>query len=205
MSSPDSAIITTNSPFSSLWDRILEWDKRIVLKWNLALNESGYVKLIKSISVFLGPWQIYFVGMVLLIYALITNNFYPLGSFYGVITFGLIFFLSLKYSVRRMRPFIQDIRVKQLDKLTGKKGFPSGHAYYFTIIMIFLWMYLQLAEGYVFLFVAISILSSLFRIMLGVHYPTDIIVGHLLAPVTVLVYFPFIDSYWIGFWELVFF
>lgn len=205
MSSVDSTNKSCSSSSNSLWNRIIEWDKKTVLKWNLSLNKSRYVHLIKILSIIFGPWQIYGIGMVFLIYALITDNFYPLGSFYGVITFGLVFFLGLKYSVKRMRPFVQDKRIKQLDKLTGVKGFPSGHAYYFTMIMIFLWMYSRLPNVFVLIFVAISVGSSLFRIMLGVHYPTDIIIGHLLAPLTILLYFPFIDPYWIGFWEMVFF
>lgn len=205
MSSLDSAKISSSSVTKSLWDRIIEWDKNVVLKWNLSLNKSRFIHLIKILSIIFGPWQIYGIGMALLVYAFITDNFYPLGSFYGVITFGLLFFLGLKYSVKRMRPFIQDNRIKQLDKLTGKKGFPSGHAYYFTMIMIFLWMFLRLPNVYIFIFVGISVCSSLFRIMLGVHYPTDIIIGHLLAPFTILLYFSLIDPYWIGFWEMVFF
>jgi membrane-associated phospholipid phosphatase len=84
------------------------------------------------------------------------------------------------------RPFEYDPRVRQLVLASGR-GLPSGHAQNSLVV----WSYLATQFRRVWLWWLAGLLIifiSLSRIYLGVHFPTDIVGGHLLGAVLLLLY-----------------
>lgn len=93
---------------------------------------------------------------------------------------SLLFNNSLKAVVNRVRPFNhpnanQALQDSQLSNATGQ-SFPSGHSQnsavtYMSVAIAFKKNYLWIISSILIFLVGIS------RIMLGVHYPTDVVVG----------------------------
>jgi len=79
----------------------------------------------------------------------------------------------IRYFLLRPRPFIENHINLLLDKL-NEFSFPSGHAAFFFALSTVIY-YQNKRIGLVF-FVA-SLLISFSRIFVGVHWPTDILVG----------------------------
>lgn len=104
----------------------------------------------------------------------------------------LLFLLSAylnaaaKFVVNQPRPFEYDSRVRQLTLAPGG-GLPSGHAQNAVVV----WGYLasQFRRAWVWWLAGLLIVFiSLSRLYLGVHFPTDLVGGHLLGAVLLLLY-----------------
>lgn len=104
----------------------------------------------------------------------------------------LLFLLSTylnfiaKTLVDQPRPFEYDPRVRQLGQAPGG-GLPSGHAQNAVVV----WGYLATQFRRAWLWWAAGLLIifiSLSRIYLGLHFPTDLLGGHLLGAALLLLY-----------------
>jgi undecaprenyl-diphosphatase len=84
---------------------------------------------------------------------------------------------ALKFLFHTLRPF--DV-ISQVHSLIPESGFafPSGHATFFMALAVSIF-FLHKKAGYVFMFFALLI--GLARIMAGVHFPIDILVGFVLG------------------------
>ena len=92
---------------------------------------------------------------------------------------GIVCNLALKPIVARTRPFAISTDIKLLIKAPGDYSFPSGHtatacAMGFTALR-------ELRKRYSIPIFIIGLLVSLSRLYLGMHYPTDVIIGILLG------------------------
>ncbi|MHA1381954.1 MAG: phosphatase PAP2 family protein [Candidatus Helarchaeota archaeon] len=93
---------------------------------------------------------------------------------------GLILVLPLKQAIKRTRPFnkIQDIKV--LEQKPESLSFPSWHTYNITAQGILV-SYLLKSPLILIIMLLFAALVSFSRIQIGVHYPSDVIVGYLLG------------------------
>lgn len=92
----------------------------------------------------------------------------------------------LKFSVNRIRPFlkIENLNIKKIG--IDKYSFPSGHT---TAAFSMAVMFSLTFSSFSFVFIAVASLVGISRMYLGVHYPSDVIVGSLLGTVTSIILF----------------
>ena len=161
---------------SNLIKRVDAWDKNVIVKWN------GYggklsVFFLRIVS-FLGRETIWLIIMVF--YLLIWYDpilFSYIGSTYLA---GLIVIVPIKNIVNRGRPFESLSEIKVLERKPSSQSFPSWHVY--NVVSQGL-MFIYLFNNLLIIITAItcSIIVAISRIQLGVHYPSDVIIGGLLG------------------------
>lgn len=92
----------------------------------------------------------------------------------GAGAFGLIVYKLLKRILVRERPFIGLIGIECAMPPLDRYSFPSGHtlhAFLFTIIAV------DYIPGLIVVLAPFAVLVALSRIVLGLHYPSDVVVG----------------------------
>lgn len=101
----------------------------------------------------------------------------------AILAIAQIINITVKYIIKRKRPYHENESIENLEKLKlDYYSFPSGHT-----LNAFLLFYILRENGIVNnYFKVIPYLVGLSRIMLGVHYPTDVIAGGILAKVIIL-------------------
>lgn len=92
----------------------------------------------------------------------------------------------LKFSVNRVRPFlkIENLNIKKIG--IDKYSFPSGHttAAFSMAVMLSLTF-----SSFSYIFITAASLVGISRMYLGVHYPSDVIVGTILGTMTSITLF----------------
>ena len=126
------------------------------------------------------PIRLYLVGTLLCLWVwlakgLRTRAWWAFGTMMVAWFIGLV----AKYAFQRARPVVED----PVSKAPGY-SFPSGHALnsaaWATIVVILLWPLLKPVWARVtavVLAVVIVLVTALDRVLLGVHYPSDVTVG----------------------------
>ena len=94
---------------------------------------------------------------------------------------GLALYKFLKRTFVRERPFIRHAGISLAGAPLDRYSFPSGHTLH---AVAFTWLAIAAfpALGLVLLPLALAIAAS--RVVLGLHYPTDVLVGALLGAIT---------------------
>ncbi|MBR5047317.1 MAG: phosphatase PAP2 family protein, partial [Eubacterium sp.] len=90
--------------------------------------------------------------------------------------FGLVSFFRKKYN--RPRPYEDpDIRTLTRREKSGD-SFPSRHVFSYLLISVLLW---SLCPGAGILMMVSGLVLAAIRVILGVHYPSDVIAGTILG------------------------
>ena len=199
------------SILSDYLDKLLEWDDRAFL----SLYKSDFSKRTKQfakIFSFLG--SLYFWSIIIIVwffYGFVTKDYDLLVLFVSGFEQSLIIHIIIRYGlIRRNRPYIklkkegvkrhdQFIRIPYLMSDSEEKSFPSGHVTFFFLFGIILATYFN-SWPIFFIFVSLDIIMGISRVILGVHFPTDIIFGFIFGFLYALLFLGWTYIYWVEFY-----
>jgi membrane-associated phospholipid phosphatase len=123
----------------------------------------------------------------------------PLSLSYIGATFlcGVILILSIKNAVKRERPFETFEDIKVLENHPTSRSFPSWHTYNIASQGIVIGV-LSNSHLLMLVFAVMVVLVAFSRVQLGVHYPSDVVMGCILGILggylTLLIFGPFTHS-----------
>ena len=93
---------------------------------------------------------------------------------------GLAIYKWLKTNVRRVRPYNYHDNILQSTPALDKFSFPSGHSQHaisFTLVLVYYY------PEWALLVVPFTLLVALSRVVLGLHYPSDVVIGTVIGVV----------------------
>lgn len=200
--------MTIEKSFKEFITKIEKIDHRLFLElYNSKFSER--TKNVAKIYSFFGNF--YFWGLIWLILAIfsyITKDY----KFFFLFTGGAIQSIFLQVLVRyviirRKRPFIklQDegvegkddyIKIPILMSKAEERSFPSGHVTFFLFFGIVISHYISSWE-LLLIFIILDVVMALTRLVLAVHFPTDVLFGFFFASLYALLYIGLTDQYWI--------
>jgi len=199
------------SSISQYIEKLENWDIKVFL----SLYNSDFSKRTKAfakIYSFFG--SLYFWGIIWIawfIYGYITKDYYLLVIFTGGFDQSIIIHSLIRYRIiKRKRPYItleskgvekhdNFIRIPYLMSESEKRSFPSGHVTFFLFFgIIFAWYF---NNWIIFIsFFGLDIIMAISRLILGVHFPVDVIFGFIFAFIYAILYLGFTYVYWVGFY-----
>jgi undecaprenyl-diphosphatase len=99
---------------------------------------------------------------------------------------NLLIYLIIKRSIRRPRPYRTCPGIRACARSLDEHSFPSGHTLHSVSFGLILVVYYPALAWLIWPFVALIAVS---RVILGLHYPSDVVVGALVGAATALVSF----------------
>jgi membrane-associated phospholipid phosphatase len=115
----------------------------------------------------------------------------------GVIIFGIpagiaiVISESISAIYVRQRPFIADPNVTLLVPHTADGGMPSHHIVFMVALVTSIFFY---RKSFAMLLAALTLVTGIARVVAGIHYPSDILVGAILGVVIVYLYRWFVPA-----------
>lgn len=147
--------------------------------FSILFNLSSKYELLGEIMVVLTNWSskifalIYVIGIVILL----LNRSKKIIPFIIAPATAFIIVQLIRYFYLRPRPFLA-LEIESLIEHSASGSLPSMHAVSAFVIGMAIWHVNKKAGRYVLILAAITGLS---RVMVGVHYPLDIVIGALLS------------------------
>lgn len=154
---------------------MINLDREWAMLLNSSTKNSRMRYFMKFMAIYAGPLFTLIYGG-LLIYVFINLPFILLPTMIGPAV-SLSFVILIRYFINRKRPFEVLEIVPLIIHGTGC-SFPSKHGTSaFAIAFAMLWVH-PLMGGIIFI---LAVLTGISRIMAGVHYPSDILGGMMIA------------------------
>ena len=180
-------------------EALLQIDAGILL-WIQEYLRNDFLDPIMKFITHLGDDGILWIGLLVILLCIPkTRKTALLGAASLLLTF-IITNLCLKPFIARVRPYEVIEGLTRIIEKQSDRSFPSGHTANSMAVGVMLWMvsqkyeklgdkklYFPKAAGWFFLI--LSILIGLSRLYVGVHYPTDVLGGALIAIADVMIVF----------------
>lgn len=194
----DTTAISENS-LKSRYNKLLDWDKRWLFKIykpdgsNHEKFIARFVSIFGSLIFWLPIWFIiWFISAH-------TYNYILFSQFSGLFDQNFVFFMIIKYIFKRKRPFEKFTYIISADRSGRGYSFPSGHTTFFTLFS-FLFIFHYNLLFLIFVSLSFAVIIGYTRILLGVHYPVDIIAGIIFGICFFLIFWFFTQTFWVTFY-----
>ncbi|MGV9172905.1 MAG: phosphatase PAP2 family protein [Promethearchaeia archaeon] len=183
--------------------KIERWDHQIFLNFYQSEFSKKSKQFAKIVSFF---GNIYFWGILWLIlgvYGYITKDYYLFILMTGGFEQSFAIYILVRYGIiKRRRPFeiLEEHGVRNHDDMIDKtRSFPSGHVTFFLFFGI---LFAFAFNSWILFMIVIifDILIAITRLILGVHFPSDVIFGFLFGMGFAILYLGFTYRYWFEFY-----
>lgn len=154
------------------------WDERTILR---IISRRGD-PLTRFMKVMSSMGDGYFWGLLAFLFYAAADVSLP-WLYTGITAFSieLVCYKIIKQSTTRRRPFKMNPSIQNLVIPQDEYSFPSGHTAAATVAALLFSTALPLLFP---LFLTLAVLIGLSRIYLGVHYPTDVLMGFALGSIS---------------------
>ena len=154
-------------------ERLAQWDRGLCRRCNSACHFRG-LRVVFVVASRLGNGAFWYALMAALLVWDLEN---ALTAVLHMVAAGLactIIYKSLKHGTARARPYVTQADITLFTAPLDKYSFPSGHTLHavaFTLIAVGYYPALFWLLG------PFCVLVALSRVVLGLHYPSDVIAG----------------------------
>lgn len=157
--------------------RAVRWDYALCLMLNQWLEQGPLHLFFKSVSR-LGDGVLWYSFMLFLPVFLGSHGFLVSLLMFAMAMLGLYEYRYIKKRSMRPRPFVAHRKIRQGARTLDEFSFPSGHtmhavAFATLLTQAFPWLGLLL--------IPFALLTGLSRVVLGLHYPSDVFMGAVLG------------------------
>ncbi len=150
-------------------------------QWSLKLNQLSrhepICALFRAISR-IGDGLIWYGIILLLPFAFATAGLAASVALAIASLSGVALYKAIKLGFRRPRPYRQHRDIRATALALDEWSFPSGHTLHATAFAIILLDYLPVVGW---LFLPFALLTAMSRVILGLHYPSDVVFGALIG------------------------
>lgn len=175
---------------SSVFERIDQIEMRLCMLMNNS-SQRAFIRLFFRVISRLGDGVFWYSLLALLPYINGTQGVYQAAHILLTALVVLAVYKYLKKTLVRERPFISFENIQQAAPALDRYSFPSGHTMHALSFAVMFSYYLPSVAPLVWGFAALVAMS---RIILGLHYPTDVIAGGMLG-LTMSLFSLFIASF----------
>lgn len=161
----------------TVWNQIQSNDHRLMRKFH-RWRAPRWLRILTILATRLGDgWLWYALGIVLLIYGG-EHRFQAVGAAAAAAFMGIVLFQTLKKKSRRRRPCEIEPHCWSQILPPDKYSFPSGHSITAFAIAVSIGMFYPELQPPL---IAAALLIAFSRIVLGMHFLSDVVVGSLIG------------------------
>jgi undecaprenyl-diphosphatase len=175
-------------PFPSWPERQLLWlqrERTVALWMHGAATRAWVVRVLNAVSR-VGDGWIWYVVVACLPWAGGPTGPSASVRMIGVSLVNLAIYFIVKRWIARPRPFRTCPGIRECTRSLDEYSFPSGHTLHSVACSLILTVYYPVLG---FIVWPLTLLIAVSRVVLGVHYPSDVIVGALIGAITAAISF----------------